>query len=124
MKNVLASGSATVVHEGHICQVDQPEIIPMKEGNRYFPAKQRRTHNRFGVENCLRVRRVGSPEAEERATETAETRRGGVTPLGDHSHLGQAGDASDQTLAARRATAPMSYLVAFPMMTMPIRRDG
>lgn len=90
MKNVLAGGRATIVHEGHSYQVDRPEIITMEEGHRYFPAKQQRTHGRFGVENCLRVRRVGPPEAEERAAEATR----GVTPVADDSHLDQAGDAS------------------------------
>jgi len=88
MKNVLADGSATIVHEGHSYQVDRPEIITMEEGHRQFPAKQQRAHGRFGVENCLRVRRVGPPEAEERAAEATR----GVTPVADDSPRGQAGD--------------------------------
>jgi hypothetical protein len=44
--------------------VERPEIIPMEAANAYFPAKVRRSHRLFGVDRCLRVRRI---EAEETA---------------------------------------------------------
>jgi deazaflavin-dependent oxidoreductase (nitroreductase family) len=77
MKNVLASGSATIVQGGHSYQVDQPEIITVAEGNRYFPARQQRTHSRFGVENCLRVRRVGPLDEGWSADAIEESRKSG-----------------------------------------------
>ncbi|WP_329318076.1 hypothetical protein [Streptomyces sp. NBC_01262] len=88
MKNVLAVGYATIVHEGRTYQVEQPEIVTMDEGHHYFPAKQQRTHSRFGVENCLSVRRAGPPQTEERAAETAAPAASteGVTPVRDDSH--------------------------------------
>jgi hypothetical protein len=72
MKNVLASGSATIVNEGRTYEVDRPEIIPLEEGNAYFPGKEQRTHCRFGVENCLRLRRVGPSEFEEQRVSIAD----------------------------------------------------
>jgi hypothetical protein len=71
-KNVLAGGSATIVHEGRTYQVDRPEILPMAEGSRYFPAGQQRTFHRFGVASCLHVRVNG--EANEEVGGTAPER--------------------------------------------------
>ena len=61
-KNVLAGGCATIVHEGQTYQVDHPEIIPIAQGNRYFPVKVQRTHDRFGIEKCLSVHRLAPPQ--------------------------------------------------------------
>ena len=58
LKNVLASGAATIVNEGHTYRVDQPEVIPMEAAAAYLPAKDQRNHRLIGVEQCLRVRRV------------------------------------------------------------------
>src|ERR1700692_691416 len=55
MKNVLASGKATVVTRGRRYGVDQPEVIPMAEATRCFGAKEQKLHRRFGVYTCLRV---------------------------------------------------------------------
>ncbi len=60
LKNVLASGEATIVHEGATAEVDRPTIVPMAEAERYFPASTRRSHRLFRVEECLVVRRAGS----------------------------------------------------------------
>ena len=58
LKNVVASGSATIVNEGQTYQVDQPEIIPMQAVEAEFTASDQRSHRWFGVDQCLRVRRV------------------------------------------------------------------
>jgi deazaflavin-dependent oxidoreductase (nitroreductase family) len=58
LKNVLASGSATIVNEGRAYEVDRPEIVPMAAAETYFPAKSRRAHERYRVGECLRVRTV------------------------------------------------------------------
>jgi deazaflavin-dependent oxidoreductase (nitroreductase family) len=58
LKNVLASGAATIVHQGDTYPVDQPEIIPMERARAFFPARLQRIHRRIGVDRCLRVRRV------------------------------------------------------------------
>jgi len=56
LKNVLACGSATIVHEGTTHRVDQPEIDALMAADRFFPSKEQRTHRLFGVTQCLRVR--------------------------------------------------------------------
>lgn len=58
LKNVLASGSATIVQEGHTYRVDKPEIITTQEAAAYFPGKEQRSLARFRIGQCLRVRRV------------------------------------------------------------------
>jgi deazaflavin-dependent oxidoreductase (nitroreductase family) len=62
LKNVLASGSATIVNEGRTHRVDRPEVIPAQAAAD-LPAGDRRTLRLFGIDRCLRVRRV-EPEAE------------------------------------------------------------
>jgi deazaflavin-dependent oxidoreductase (nitroreductase family) len=58
LKNVLASGSATIVDEGQAYEVDRPVIVPIEAAETYFPAKSRRAHQRFRVGECLRVRTI------------------------------------------------------------------
>jgi deazaflavin-dependent oxidoreductase (nitroreductase family) len=58
LKNVLATGSATVVSGGDRYDVDRPEVIPMAEATAFFGAKEQRLHRRFGVEACLRAHRI------------------------------------------------------------------
>lgn len=65
LKNVLASGSATIVHEGNTYRVDQPELVPTAEAAPYMPAKEQRGLRRFAVDRCLRVRLVEQDEASE-----------------------------------------------------------
>jgi deazaflavin-dependent oxidoreductase (nitroreductase family) len=59
LKNVLASGSAAIVDEGSTYDVDRPEVVPMAVAGRYFSSQDQRAHTVFGVDQCLRVRRVG-----------------------------------------------------------------
>jgi deazaflavin-dependent oxidoreductase (nitroreductase family) len=58
VKNVLASGAATVVDEGETYEVAQPEIVPLSTMAEHFPAKDLRTFGRFRVDQCLRFRRA------------------------------------------------------------------
>jgi deazaflavin-dependent oxidoreductase (nitroreductase family) len=58
LKNVLASRSATIVHEGNTYRVDRPEIVPMSVAAPLFSPGDQRTHRRFRVEQCLLVRQV------------------------------------------------------------------
>jgi deazaflavin-dependent oxidoreductase (nitroreductase family) len=58
VRNVLASGSATLVHEGTTHSLDRPEIVPLGPVNEHFPQKERRSHTRFRVEHCMRLRRA------------------------------------------------------------------
>jgi deazaflavin-dependent oxidoreductase (nitroreductase family) len=59
LKNVLASGSATIVDEGDTYAVDRPEVVPMAAAGRFFSSQDQRAHRVFGVDQCLRVRRLG-----------------------------------------------------------------
>jgi deazaflavin-dependent oxidoreductase (nitroreductase family) len=55
MKNVVASGRATVVSHGRSYEVDQPRLVPMTEASNYFGPKERKLQRRFGVTRCLMV---------------------------------------------------------------------
>jgi deazaflavin-dependent oxidoreductase (nitroreductase family) len=63
LKNVLASGSATIVDEGNTYRVDQPEIVPTAVAAPLFPPEDQRTLRLFGVDQCLRARRVEPDDA-------------------------------------------------------------
>ena len=56
LKNVLASGSAVLVHEGGTYRVDRPELIPTTAAAPYLPVKEQRNLRMFAVDQCLRVR--------------------------------------------------------------------
>lgn len=69
LKNVLASGAATIVNEGHTYQVGQPEIISTEEVAEHFAPKEQRTLRWFGVDQCLRVRSVGPEDSPQQITD-------------------------------------------------------
>ncbi len=60
LKNVLASGSAAIVDEGNTYDVDRPEVVPIAAAGRHFSPQDQRAHRIFGVDQCLRVRRLES----------------------------------------------------------------
>ena len=57
LKNVLASGSATIVHDGSTYDVDRPEVVPLSAVEGQFSPADQRAHRLFGVDQCLRLRR-------------------------------------------------------------------
>lgn len=63
LKNVLASGSATIVHDGATHPVDRPGVVPTSVAAPLFSASDQRTHRLFGVAECLLVRRVEQDHA-------------------------------------------------------------
>jgi deazaflavin-dependent oxidoreductase (nitroreductase family) len=67
LRNVLAAGSATLVHEGTTYQVDRPELIAMATVADRFSASDRGMFRWLRVEDCLRLRNVESEEAAGRA---------------------------------------------------------
>lgn len=69
LKNVLASGSAVLVTDGRTCTVDSPEVLATDEVRDEFPPKEQRTHRRFRVAQCLRLRLV---EANDATDQTAD----------------------------------------------------
>ena len=58
LKNVLANGAATIVHDGNTYGVDRPEVVPLSTVGHQFSPGDRRAHRLFGVDQCLRVRRA------------------------------------------------------------------
>jgi hypothetical protein len=61
-RNVLASGSASIVKDGITYEVDRPEIVPMAEAIGFFPSSDQRVFGVFDVKDCLRVYRVRSAD--------------------------------------------------------------
>ena len=63
-RNVLASGSATLVTEGRTVALERPEVVATADVIDELPASDRRVLRLFGVDHSLRVRVVpetGSP---------------------------------------------------------------
>jgi deazaflavin-dependent oxidoreductase (nitroreductase family) len=58
VQNVLASGTATIVHEGRASAVDRPEVVPMSSVAERFPAGDQRGFRLLAVNQALLVRRV------------------------------------------------------------------
>lgn len=56
-RNVLASGTATLVFEGETFQVDSPELIPLSTVETVFAPREQRMHRIFGVTDVLRLHR-------------------------------------------------------------------
>lgn len=67
LRNVMAAGSATLVHEGTTHQVDHPELIPLATVADRFPASDQRLFRWLRVEDCLRLRDAEREEATGRA---------------------------------------------------------
>ena len=58
LRNVLASGHATLVTEGETWEVDQPELVPMGTVERWFTPGDVSSFRRMRVVDALRVHRV------------------------------------------------------------------
>ena len=58
LKNVLARGQATIVHDGASHAVDQPEVVAVADVALLFSPNDQRAHRWFDVQDCLRVRLV------------------------------------------------------------------
>ncbi len=71
LKNVLASGSATIVDEGKTYRVDRPELVPTSVAAPHLPPKEQRNLRLFRVDQCLRVRRVDPDVASEQVADPA-----------------------------------------------------
>ena len=65
LKNVVAAGSAVIVHDGVTYSVDLPELIPAADAMGNVPLREQRNIRVFAVDNFLRVRRVGLYEEDE-----------------------------------------------------------
>lgn len=71
LKNVLAAGSAVIIHEGTTYSVTDPEIVPSSVAFAHVPLAEQRALRAFAVEQFLQVRRVESPDTDEQTTEPA-----------------------------------------------------
>ncbi len=71
LQNVLAAGSATIVHEGQTYEVDRPELIPMPEVAARFTAGDQQGFRVLRVDQALRVRRVEPDGAAQRFGDAA-----------------------------------------------------
>ena len=60
MKNVLAAGSATLVHDGDTHELTDPEIVPTSDVLEFFGPNDRRAFTIFGVQECLRLRHAAT----------------------------------------------------------------
>ena len=60
VRNVLAAGGATIVHEGEEVAVVAPELIATVDSGHEFSASEQREIRLFANTRCLRVRRAPS----------------------------------------------------------------
>jgi len=63
LKNVMAAGHATLVSEGEIYEVDDPQVISAEEAFPSIPPKEQRTARLFNVNEFLTVRTVNAQDA-------------------------------------------------------------
>lgn len=56
VRNVLASGSAEVVHEGRTFRVGDPAVVSASEVAAGLPERERRTQRLYGIDQMLRLR--------------------------------------------------------------------
>lgn len=68
LKNVLAAGSATIIHEGSTYEVDAPRVVSSTEVIHLFSPRDQRINRWYGVDDFLVLRRSGDgqPGAEHR----------------------------------------------------------
>jgi deazaflavin-dependent oxidoreductase (nitroreductase family) len=82
VQNVLASGSATIVHEGQVYGVDQPELVPMQAVVAKFTGGDQQGFRLLRVDQALRVRRLEPVEAGAQVTD-APSGEGARIPVAD-----------------------------------------
>lgn len=61
VRNVLAAGGATIVHEGEEFAVVEPELLDTAESGHEFSTSEQREIRLFANTRCLRVRKVPAP---------------------------------------------------------------
>lgn len=62
LRNVLAAGTAAVVHEGDTYRVDRPELISRAMAAPYVPTREQRSHRLYGVDQFLLLHFVAPQE--------------------------------------------------------------
>ncbi|MEP7022031.1 MAG: nitroreductase family deazaflavin-dependent oxidoreductase [Pseudonocardiales bacterium] len=73
VRNVLARGNATILHEGNAYRVDHPEVVSLDQVEDQFSTKERRTHRLFGVTECLMLRWTVADQTVARVDGSAES---------------------------------------------------
>lgn len=63
LRNVLAAGSAEIVHEGRTFRVERPRVVEMGEVIDRFPVSDRRGFRLLGVDHALHVRHTEAEAA-------------------------------------------------------------
>lgn len=58
LKNVLTTGSAVIVSEGHTFHVENPELISGAQCVEHFSRKEQQVHRLYGVDQFLILRRA------------------------------------------------------------------
>lgn len=76
LKNVLASGSAVIIHDGHAHHVDHPETVPFAVAVSYVPPVELRILRLYAVDTVLHVRTAASPDDNDSASGPAPTPAG------------------------------------------------
>jgi deazaflavin-dependent oxidoreductase (nitroreductase family) len=61
VRNVLAAGSATLVTEGEVVDVDRPALVPLSDALEAIPEKEHGALRRFRVEQALALHRATAP---------------------------------------------------------------
>jgi deazaflavin-dependent oxidoreductase (nitroreductase family) len=59
VRNVVAGGGATVVHDGAEYRTEHPEVIELTDANPYFAEREQRAHRRFKVAQALELTTSG-----------------------------------------------------------------
>jgi len=62
VRNVLASGTASLGFEGRTYAVDRPELVPLRSVETAFSLGNQRMHRLFGVTEVLRLRHAATGE--------------------------------------------------------------
>ena len=63
VRNLVAAGSGAIEHGGRIIRVERPALVSASDANRFFAAREQRSHNLFGVDDFLHLTRHGVAEA-------------------------------------------------------------
>lgn len=56
LRNLLAEGSAAILHEGRTYELQDPEVVSIEGANAYFSAGDQRAHKIFGTDECVRIK--------------------------------------------------------------------
>jgi deazaflavin-dependent oxidoreductase (nitroreductase family) len=71
LRNVLAAGSASIVHEGRTHRADMPTLVPMASIADRFSKTDQGLFRWLRVEDCLRLRNLGVETEEEAEADRA-----------------------------------------------------